>query len=364
MRRLAAATALVMTATACSPAATTTSSTTVPVTSTTTTIPPTTVAPSSTTTQPTTTTAGSVEGTSFVLPATREMGPAWEELFVIPYGVDEATLGTAPGGEGLMYGPEYGAQAPDGTWAFLDAAKQRIAYFSEDGEYLNQVPIGPDLLVDGQYFQYQLPRFLDDGTLIATGFRGENSTAVLMVKDGMASEMSLAVAVIAKTDDGSLLYGFDTANNQVEVDLAAATVTPVEFFRSRTGDRYRLTLADQTLHIEQPDADPPSDRSLAILAPDPPGGGAFASAELASGVDGDLYLFMLGIAQDDESLQLGGYTTIHPDGGIDNIETVRDPFSPSDPGSPSHLGVRPGTNDPWLMFIDEDGARVFGLRAP
>jgi hypothetical protein len=314
-----------------------------------------------TTSSATTTTIGAIEGTSFVLPAVGTMSPRWQELFVIPYGDDEATLGTAPGGEGLMLGPEYGAQAGDGTWAFLDAAKQRIAYYSETGEYLDQVILGPELLVDGRYFQYQLPRFLDDGTLVATGFRGENETAVLMVRDGAASSLSLPSAALVRTDDGTRLFGFDTDDNQIEVDLDAAMVSPVDWFSSRAGQRYRLSLADQTLRIQQPDADPPSDRSLAMLAPDPPGGGAFASAEVASGVGGGLYLLLIGLAQEDESLQLGGFTTVHPDGRIDQIETVRDPFSPADPNSPSHLGARPGTDDAWLMFVDEDGVRVFGL---
>jgi hypothetical protein len=89
------------------------------------------------------------------------------------------------------------------------------------------------------------------------------------------------------------------------------------------------------------------------------GGSAFLSLEVAAGEDGTLHLFILGFPERDESLQLAGYLTISSDGTLGPLEPVRDPFTPSDPGSPAHLGVRPGTSTPWLMFIDEDGVRVF-----
>jgi len=89
------------------------------------------------------------------------------------------------------------------------------------------------------------------------------------------------------------------------------------------------------------------------------GGAAFVSVEAATGEDGSLHLLLIGVAEGDESVQLAGYLSISGDGAVGPVEAVRDPFSPSDPGSPAHLGVRPGSSDPWLMFVDEDGVRVF-----
>ena len=62
-------------------------------------------------------------------------------MLFIPYGDGEEELGTALGGDmgGLDLGPEYGAQAPDGSWWILDAAKRRLAHYSETGEYLGAV---------------------------------------------------------------------------------------------------------------------------------------------------------------------------------------------------------------------------------
>jgi hypothetical protein len=51
--------------------------------------------------------------------------------------------------------------------------------------------------------------------------------------------------------------------------------------------------------------------------------------------------------------------TVGPTGVLSSLEPVRDPFTVSDPGSPSRLGVQPGTDQPWMMFIDEDGVRIF-----
>ena len=67
-----------------------------------------------------------------------ELGGLWSELF-LPYGEAEDQLGTSPGGDGLILGPEFGTQTPDGNYWILDAAKQRAAVFSADGTYLEQV---------------------------------------------------------------------------------------------------------------------------------------------------------------------------------------------------------------------------------
>ena len=48
-----------------------------------------------------------------------------------------------------------------------------------------------------------------------------------------------------------------------------------------------------------------------------------------------------------------------PDGQVGQMEPIVDPFSPSDSGSPSHLGVTPGTSTPWIMVVWEDGVHVF-----
>lgn len=139
-------------------------------------------ATSSTTAPSTTTLPAEVENDVALVPTAGETESPWTETMFIPYGTTPETLGTSPGGDtgSLDIGPEYGAQTADATWWFLDSAKRRIARFSDMGEYMGQVEIPEDLLVDGIYFQYQLPKAFDDGKVVAVGFR-ELGTALLEV---------------------------------------------------------------------------------------------------------------------------------------------------------------------------------------
>jgi hypothetical protein len=112
------------------------------------------------------------------------------------------------------------------------------------------------------------------------------------------------------------------------------------------------------LTVEMPDA---ANRHLTfrlVYAGDPsiP---AYALVEVASGEDGSLFLYLIGGTDNNDGGQLAGFLSISPDGVAAPIEPSRNPFSNSDPGSPAHLGSRPGTSTPWLMFIDPDGVRVF-----
>ncbi|HKX75242.1 MAG TPA: hypothetical protein VJR05_07615 [Acidimicrobiia bacterium] len=340
--------------------------------------PSTTTAPPSTTSLATTTsstqpgTTSSIPATTttgapleLVLPvATDQMPVPWEEILFIPYGNTPETLGTSLGGdgEGIQIGPEYGAQSPDGTWWFLDGAKYRLAQFSAEGEFLMEVVLEEDLLTDGVYFQYQLPRVLDDGMLVANRLAGDQ-TIMLRWRGEELDTVVVDANFVPRIDDGTTLYGFAIGEEPVpmQVNVYDGTSTEAEWFQTRAGDRFRITVMPGHLQVLLPDAG--AAISLPVTAGQV-GGNAFFSTEVASGIDGGLYIFMVGSAENDESLQLAGYLEIYPDGSMSEMQPMRDPFTSADPGSPAHLGVRPQTNDPWLMFIDEDGVRVYGPAAP
>jgi hypothetical protein len=294
-----------------------------------------------------------------VIPPVGEMSEAWEEALFVAYGDGEGALGTSPGGDAgsLDLGPEYGAAAGDGTWWFLDAAKLRLAHYTADGEFIDALQVPTEVLTDGVYFQYQLPRVLDDGTLVATGF-GDGQSRVLLARGGAVLGTTVPREVGVQADDGRLLYGYayDGESGPVVVDLEAGATDETEWFLGRGGNRYRITASGDRLRIELPDAS--FDRTFDLEAGEI-GGAAFAFVEVATGEDGSLHLLLIGFPEADESVQLAGYLRVGGDGALGVVETVRDPFSPSDPGSPAHLGVRPGSSDPWLMFIDEDGVRVY-----
>jgi hypothetical protein len=327
-----------------------------------------------TTTIPTTTTGSSDGSTSTFGPATTTtspaeqtvevllgpfsaMGPAWAER-VFPYGQSEDTLGTSPGGEGLMLGPEYGTQTPDGTWWFLDAANLRVAHFDAEGAYLDQVVLPEDLLVDGQYFQYQMPQGLDDGSVVASGFRSEDAMSLMRVADGTATQSLFAGAIGLGTTDGVLLYGF-SAEDQLPRSLHPGDLVPevVDFFGARDGSRYMVRVVEDQVLVELPDAG--LTRILQMRFAEDPEVPVRAGIEVDTGADGTMYILFYGAPESDESLGVGGFISVSPQGVVSEAEQVVDLSSLSDPGSPSRLGVTPGTSTPWIMVVGEDGVHIF-----
>lgn len=298
-------------------------------------------------------------GVLALLPAGDAMGPGWEEVLFVPYGVTEDTLGTAPGGEGgtLDLGPEYGAQAPDGTWWFLDAANARLARFGPDGSLVAAIPVPADILTQGVYLQFQLPRVLADGTFVAFGYRDETTAVLRASSHGAIDQVLLPGFVAPRTDDGVLVYGYDDGGAAVAIDPVGETVTPVEWFRTPTGARYRLGMTEGGLRIELPDAG--VDRVLPLVTAADPAVRAFGSIEATATADGTIHLLVLGASEADETTQLAGYAAVLPDGTVTAMTAVRNPFTTADPGSPAHLGAAAGDATPWFMVVDTDGVRVY-----
>jgi hypothetical protein len=326
----------------------------------------------STITSSTTTTSSTADGsttTTSVVPvgeltlalaSVSALGDSWSEQFVVRYGPEDELLGTAPGGDNgsLQLGPDYGAQAADGTWWFLDAAKQRLAHYSENGDYIDAVGVTPDLLTNGRYFQYQLPHALDNGMLVASRLGSGLRSSLLVLNDGALYTLELSTTVAVHTDDGKALYGFGDNGELLRVDPASGTVDQVEWFKTRTETRYRLTARGDVITVELPDSLVDKIIIHLVYAGDETVP-AYAGVEVNSGNDGSLFLFLYGGTDSGEGGQLAGFLTILPDGVVSSMEPSRDPFSPSDPGSPAHLGVRPRSDLPWLMFVDTHGVYVY-----
>ncbi len=313
--------------------------------------------PVSTTTAVAPTTSAAAEQTVTVLLSPfSEMGPGWTEQ-IFPYGEGEEFLGTSPGGDGLMLGPEYGTQTPDSSWWFLDAARLRIAHFAADGTYLDQVVMPEDLLVDGLFFQYQMPQGLDDGSITAGGFPSEDTMSLLRIADGQASGATFDGAVPLVTTDGELLYGLGNDGAAHALDPAQPILDPVDWLLARDGTRFMVTVNDDEIVLELPDAG--LTRTLQMRYSEDPEVIAHGGIEVETGIDGTIYIVIYGAPESDESLGIGGFVSVGQDGTVSQTEPVVDPFSPSDPGSPSRLGVTPGTSTPWIMVVWEDGVHVF-----
>jgi hypothetical protein len=287
-----------------------------------------------------------------------EMGGGWSELF-LPYGDAEDHLGTSPGGDGLLLGPEYGTQTPDGNFWMMDAAKQRAAVFSEDGAYLEQVVFPEEVLVDGQYFQYQMPQALDDGSVAVGGLRGLDSVALLRIVDGAVSTSTFDGAISWVTTDGTHLYGLSFEDGaSYELDPNQPPGRRVANLVTRRGTYYRVAAQGDEILIDNFSSSGMS-RTLQLRYSEDPAVVVNAGIEVETGEDGSLFVLIYGAPESDETLGVGGLLSISPEGVVSQVEPIRDPFGPADPGSPAHLGMTPGSSDPWLMMVDEDGVRIY-----
>lgn len=313
--------------------------------------------PTTTTAAPSTTTIPSQpDELTLLLAAFSDMGPGWDDL-VFPYGDAAAQLGTSAGGDGLLLGPEYGAQMGDGSWWFLDAAKLRLAHFGEDGGYLGALAIPANLLVNGQYFQYQMPQAMDNGWLISHGFRGEGSTALLTLADGSISGRNIDASVSWSNTDGGYLYGLDVEDGLPRrLDPASGIVEPTDWLIGRDGSRYMVRIDQDLLIVEMPDVG--VTKTLMMRDSEDGETPVRGGIEVETGVDGTIFIVIYGAPASDESRGVGGLVMIGPNGFVSDAETIPNPFSSADPGSPAHLGVRPGTSTPWLMVIGTDGVHV------
>jgi hypothetical protein len=202
-------------------------------------------AQSAVTAAPTSPAASAEAGTIVLRPPTRSMPASWQRAFVIPYGTSRSKLGlgTEGDGKGTPVGPNYGAQAPDGTWWFVDTHKFRFAHYSRRGRFIEAVRVPKRYLAGGVYFPHQMPRVLNDGTLVA-GNVVDNATDLLRVKDGAVTRVTMNREAIFRADDGRRLYGFDWNGPAVMGNPNTGAVTDVRYFRSRGGDRYRVTTRD------------------------------------------------------------------------------------------------------------------------
>jgi hypothetical protein len=289
-----------------------------------------------------------------------EMPATWGSPVVIPYGSDEGQLGTSLGGdgEGIRWGPDYGAIAADGTWWILDSAKQRFAHYDSAGNYLGQIKISSKFLIDGRYVQWQYPLALSDGTVVTFSMAG-GKTTILLLRDGGLRTIALNRQVVVKADDGQLVYGFGPKGELLSVDPTSGTVTEVDAFRSRTGELYRLAREGSSLRLELPDRG--LSRSWPMIAAeiDSPAAGAMS---LAMTADGSYHVFVDGAADGEEQVGRSGYGVIGPDGSLSPTEPTRDPWSESDGGTGSRIVAGPGRDEVWFIAIDTDAVRLY-LRA-
>lgn len=80
--------------------------------------------------------------------------------------------------------------------------------------------------------------------------------------------------------------------------------------------------------------------------------------EAATDADGRVHALLYGTSDTSPDVQLSVYVRLGLDGHVEIIDPTPELFSAADPGGPSHLGVRPGGRNPWLMVVGDDAVQI------
>ena len=284
-----------------------------------------------------------------VVPAAAASLPdSWHEKFVIPYGPGKALLGTSPGGDSgtLDIGPEYGAPGPDGTWWFLDYAKGRLAHFDADGAFLEAVrpdagaarrrrllPVaapararrrhpGGSAPVDRQPAPAPAPRRRarrDPRRRRAVQHDVRRRHAALRVRPGQPAGDGRPRPTARSTRP--TLSGRRRARR-------SRSGSPSTAASSSSGCR--------TLGVS---------KRLPLRTAS--GAKAHVGIQVRAGTDDTLHLFLVGTGEDDESLQLVGYTSVSPAGAVSEVEGLPEPVQRVRPRQP-----RPARHGAGLVNAD------------
>jgi hypothetical protein len=284
------------------------------------------------------------------------LNSSWKRIAKIGYGTAASKLGTSPGGENLMLGPDYGVQVPNKTWWYLDAAKLRLAHYSDSGAYLGQVKVPTKYLAQGIYFQWANPFALTDGTVVLTS-NGASPALLLLSPAKKLTRVGLSRFFGPVVTDGHSLYGFDENGVSVRVKPRTGAITTVSNFKGQGGRTFAITAASDHLTVKRPGVN----LRINLVDPAHPTLPVHPAVEAVMAANGKLWILATGIVEVSLSntYDVSGLFSISPTGAVSAVEPVRTLYSDSDPGSGHHLGIRQGSSRPTLMFIDTDAVRVY-----
>lgn len=296
---------------------------------------------------------------------TRHLAPpshlsnSWKRVSRIRYGSATSKLGTSPGGENLMIGPDYGVQVPNKTWWYLDAAKLRLAHYSDAGTYFGQVKIPTKYLGQGIYFQWANPFALADGTVVLTG-NGSSSALLLLSPSRKLRRVALPRFFGPTVTDGRSLYGFDENGVSVRVKPRTGAMKAVSTFKGQGGRTFRISAASDHLTIKRPGVNV----RINLVDPAHPGLAVHPAVEAVMAANGKVWILATGIVEvsPGDAHDVVGLFSVSASGAVSPVEPVRTLYSEADPGSGHHLGIRQGSSRPTLMFIDTDAVRVYRKR--
>ncbi len=291
------------------------------------------------------------------LKAPSKLSSKWTRIQKLTYGTGASKLGTSPGGEGLMIGPEYGVQVPDKTWWYADAAKLRLAHYSDGGTYLGQVKLPAKYLDQGVYFQWDRPIALADGTVVLSSTTIDSPALLKLSPAGKLSRVTLSGFVTIVVTSGASLYGFDESGDRVRVNPKTGSLTPVTMFKGQGGQLFDVSVGTGHINVTRPGVR----LRLNLVDPDHPSTPVHPSVEVVVGADGKLWIYATGVVEvsPEEAYDVVGVFSVTAGGAVSAVGPSRVWYSAADPGDGQHLGMRYGSSRPTLMFIDTGAVRVY-----
>ncbi|HQZ00674.1 MAG TPA: hypothetical protein PKV13_12270 [Propionicimonas sp.] len=290
------------------------------------------------------------------LRAPASLGSGWSRIIKVGYGTSAAKLGTSPAGEGLNLGPSYGVQVPNKTWWIADAAKLRLAHYSDSGKYLGQVKLPAKYLHLGA-FQWQNPVALADGSVVLSSTTIGSPGLLRLSAKHKLSRVPLSSFVNVLATNGKYLYGFDETNRKVRVNPLTGKVIPVTWFVGQGGRKFQLNIGNGFINVLRPGVN----LRLNLVSPAHPGLTVHPSLQAVMAADGKLWILVAGFVEvsPDRTDTVVGLFSVSPSGKLSSVSRVRNPTSPADPADGHNLGIRHGGIHPTLMFIDPDAVRVY-----
>jgi hypothetical protein len=190
-------------------------------------------------------------------------------------------------------------------------------------------------------------------------------TQVLHIRGEHAELLTIPGMILVLSDEGTRLYGVDTDRDQtVSVDLTTRRVTPASALLGRDGKPFSITTGRGQLQFSRPAAAQLG--TFPVVAAHEPGGPVGYGVQVATDQEGTLHLFFMGMTLADERQDVGGYASIRPDGSLTPVGAMRTPFTPANLYMivSNNLGVRPGTNEVTMLYVDVDGIHVYRRVAP
>nr|WP_300142345.1 hypothetical protein [Propionicimonas sp.] len=281
----------------------------------------------------------------------------WKLTSTIGYGTAAAKLGTSPGGEGLMLGLSYGVQLPDTTWWYADAAKKRLAHYSDAGAYLGQAVLPTSYLHLGSYFQWANPQALADGTVVLTSTTIDSPALMLLSPKGAFSRVLLDRFVNVVISDGHSFYGFDEAGRMVKVKPRTGVITSVTRFKGQGGRAFSISVGKGFIKVVRPGVN----LKVKLVDAGHPTKTVHPAVEATVGADGKLWILATGIVElsPTSAHDVAGLFSVSTSGSLSATYKMRTLYSDSDPADGHHLGIRLGSSRPTLMFVDTDATRVY-----